>query len=66
MKISKEQENRDGKPGFRSCFPLAIGEVKKIQSRRWIEIKFKNIGKGECIILLLVCVTTKDLPELSR
>jgi hypothetical protein len=45
LKISKEQEE-ERKGGFRTSFPLSIGEVKKIHSRRWVEVKFKHIGSG--------------------
>ena len=44
VKISKDHDHKKG--GFRSCFPLGLNEAKKIESRRWIELKYKNITKG--------------------
>ena len=34
-------------------------------SRKWIQIKFKNIVKGQIVFFVLLCVTVKDLTDIS-
>lgn len=51
---------------MKSCFNMSMAELRKIQERKYMELKFKNICIGDCLIFVLVCVTAKQLEELQH
>lgn len=63
LKISKEQEE---KRRGRNAFIMPLSDLRRLLERKWLELNFKNITEGDCIIFVLVCTTPKELPEVQK
>ena len=66
LRVLKINKDEDGPIGRKSCFALSGTELRKLQERKWLELKFKNVTIGDCLIFVLVCTAFRDLSELQQ
>ena len=52
--------------GLKTSFPIAPQEVRKLQNRRWMDLKFRGVNETGVIFFALVCSARREQEEILK
>jgi hypothetical protein len=58
LRIKEKKEANKG--SFKTSCKLDMKSLKKIKSRRWMELKLKVTNEKELVFYAMVCISNKD------
>lgn len=66
LRINEKAKVKPGRKIIKTSFPLLMGELRKIETRHWIELKLKQITEPSLIFYIMAMIRLKDKPRLLQ
>jgi hypothetical protein len=66
LRINEKAKVKPGRKIIKTSFPLLPNELRKIETRHWIELKLKQITEPSLIFYLMTMIRLKDRTRIAQ